>query len=285
MLYVKIISMNKYYTYFKKTLALIMAVVFVLGLSACSVNENSSSESSESKTSHVVRVTIPEGSPITLIASLLEENGVCSAVDFIVEANNPANLEGFSFEIPNPEDRAFLLEGYLFPDTYEFYRNEKAPSVVKRLLKNTEKKLDEEIRIRCRELGFTVDEMLTLASIIQEEAGYPDEMLKVSSVLHNRLNSRSYPKLQCDVTAFYLRESVNLYFAGARYSEFVELYNTYNCEGLPAGPITNSGIDAVKAALYPAETDYYFFVTDDNGVYYYAETWSEHVENCDIAGI
>ena len=205
--------------------------------------------------------------------------------DFMAEADNPLNLEGFAFSIPNPQERAFLLEGYLFPDTYEFYRNESASSAIRRFLKNTQSKLTDEVARRCEELGYTVDEILTLASIVQEEAGDPAEMGKVSSVIHNRLSSKSYPKLQCDVATFYLRDYVKPHKTEQEYEALTELYNTYNCKGLPAGPITNSGMDAVNAALYPDDTDYYFFVTDSGGAYYYAETWAEHLENCDTAGI
>lgn len=262
-----------------------LAAVMLSAVTGCSVGETKIPETTVSTTSNVVRVTFPEGSTVSQIALLLEENGVCAASEFMAEANNPLNLEGFGFEIPNPEERAFLLEGYLFPDTYDFYRNESASSAIKRFLKNSQAKLDEEIIAGCNELGFTLDEVLTLASIIQEEAGDPAEMGKVSSVLHNRLDSSSFPKLQCDVATFYLRDYVKPYVDETSYEELVELYNTYNCEGLPAGPITNSGIDAVRAALYPDETDYYFFVTDSEGAYLYAETWAEHVENCDIAGL
>lgn len=281
----KIMVMNINFKHMKRTAALIVSALMLLGISACSAVSNSPPPTTVSTTSNVVRVTFPEGTSVSQIALLLEENGVCAASDFMAEANNPLNLEGFDFEIPDPENRAFLLEGYLFPDTYEFYRNESAASAIKRFLKNSAEKLDGEILLRCNELGYTLDEILTLASIIQEEAGDPAEMGKVSSVLHNRLGSPSFPKLQCDVATFYLRDYVKPYVDEARYSVLVELYNTYNCEGLPAGPITNSGIEAVRAALYPDDTDYYFFVTDSEGAYHYAETWAEHVENCDAAGL
>ncbi len=269
---------------FKRTAAVLLCVLSVLAFSACS-SGGRGSEKPVQTTSNVVRVTFPEGSTISQIALLLEENGVCSAADFMAEADNPLNLEGFAFSIPNPQERAFLLEGYLFPDTYEFYRNESAASAIKRFLKNTQSKLTDEVEWRCEELGYTVDEILTLASIVQEEAGDPAEMGKVASVIHNRLSSRSYPKLQCDVATFYLRDYVKPHKTEQEYQTLTELYNTYNCYGLPAGPITNSGMDAVNAALYPENTDYYFFVTDSGGAYYYAETWAEHLENCDIAGI
>lgn len=262
---------------------MLLCALFALFLSGC---EPKPSKAPEAATvSNTVTVMFPEGTSVSQMALLLEQNGVCSASDFMAEANNPLNLEGFSFSISNPDERSFLLEGYLFPDTYEFYKNENASSAIKRFLKNTESKLTAEIRAECDKLGFTLDEIMTLASIIQEEAGNPSEMGKVSSVLHNRLQSKKYPRLQCDVATFYLRDYVKPYVDEVRYEELVELYNTYNCDGLPAGPITNSGIDAVTAALFPEITDFYYFVTDSDGVYYYAETWSEHLENCEIAGL
>ncbi len=267
----------------KKAVAVLICFAVAASTSACSVSKPA--KKPPETTSNVVRVTFPEGSTVSEIALLLEKNGVCSAADFMLEANNAQNLEGFSFSIPNAHERAFLLEGYVFPDTYEFYRNESAASAIKRFLKNTQIKLNDEVAARSEELGFTVDEILTIASIIQEEAGNPAEMGKVSSVIHNRLASSKYPRLQCDVSTFYLRNYVKPYVDETKYEELTALYSTYECYGLPAGPITNCGTDAINAALYPEETDYYFFVTDSESNYYYAETWAEHLENCDIAGL
>lgn len=267
----------------KRIVAILVSASLLLAFSACKAKQPDATEK-EPTTSNVVRLTFPEGSTVAQIAQILGDSGVCSAEEFMAAANNPASLEGFSFAIPNPEERAFLLEGYVFPDTYEFYRNESAQSALKRFLKNTENKIAR-ITERCDELGYTVDEILTLASIIQEEAGDPNEMDKVSSVIHNRLDSRSFPKLQCDVATFYLRDYVKPYTEAERYNELVELYNTYQCEGLPAGPITNVGMDAINAALYPADTDYYYFITDSDGEYIYAETFREHQKNCEKAGI
>ncbi len=260
---------------------------FLLMLCGCSVEspEPPTTTDPPETTSNVVRVTFPEGTAVSQAAQLLEENGVCSAAEFMAAADDPTVLEGFGFEISDGENRPFLFEGYVFPDTYEFYRGESARSALKRFLKNSEIKLDESVRARCDELGYTVDEILTLASIIQEEAGNPAEMGKVSSVIHNRLESASFPRLQCDVATFYLKDYVKPYFEEAEYEGFIDLYNTYNCEGLPEGPITNPGMDAINAALYPEDTDYYYFVTDSDANYYYASTWSEHLENCDKAGL
>lgn len=269
----------------KAAAAILFSVMLVSLFCSCSLGEGKEPKTSVQTTSNVVTVTFPEGSTVSQIAQKLEENGVCGAQDFMVAANDPLSLEGFSFEIPNPEERAFLLEGYIFPDTYEFYKSEGAASAIKRFLKNTQSKLDDDVRARCDELGYTVDEILTIASVTQEEAGYPNEMYKVSSVIHNRLNSSAFPKLQCDAATFYLRDYVKPYVDEQRYDELTELYNTYKCRGLPAGPITNSGMEAITAALYPAQTEYYFFISDNDGVYHYAETWEEHLENCDKAGL
>ena len=232
-----------------------------------------------------VRLTFPEGSTVAEIAKILESGNVCTADEFLATARNTALLNEYGFSIPNPENRSFSLEGYLFPDTYDFYVGEGSEAAAKRFLKNSQKKLGDDIRARCAEIGFTLDEILALASIIQEEAGNPADMGMVSSVLHNRLASEAFPKLQCDAVTFYLRDSVEPYVTSERYEALSELYGTYIREGLPEGPITNSGIDAVNAALNPEESDYYYFITDSDNVYHYAETYKEHLENCENAGL
>ncbi len=232
-----------------------------------------------------VRLTFPEGSTVAEIAKILESGNVCTADEFLTTAQNAALLGEYGFEIPNPENRSFVLEGYLFPDTYDFYVGEGSEAAAKRFLKNSQKKLGTEIREKCAETGFTLDEILALASIIQEEAGNPADMGMVSSVLHNRLASDAFPKLQCDAVTFYLRDSVEPYVTPERYEYLSGLYGTYLREGLPEGPITNSGIDAVNAALNPEESDYYYFITDSENVYHYAETYKEHLRNCENAGL
>ncbi len=232
-----------------------------------------------------VRIMFREGSTVADIAALLESKGVCTAADFMAQANNPQNLENFGFSVDNAADRAFVLEGYLFPDTYDFYLGESAETAILRFLKNTASKLDGEIKARCAELGYSLDEILTVASVIQGEASDTVNMKKVASVVHNRLASEHLPKLECDCATFYLRRSVKPYVDEARYAQLIDLYNTYNFEGLPAGAINNPGIEAINAALYPDETEYYFFASDDNGAYYYGETYEEHLAYCKEAGI
>lgn len=237
-----------------------------------------------------VTVTFPEGFTLVQIAERLEESKVCNSAQFIELANNIVYIQslGYSFTdlIENPEERAFYLEGYIFPDTYEFYKNESPERALRRFLDNTERKLTAEYRTRAEELGYTLDEIITLASIVQEESHTSSSMKNVASVLHNRLASPSFQRLQCDVTIHY----INDYVTSSKYlsddtSIYAELYNTYKCDGLPAGPITNPGITAIEAALYPAETNYYYFVTDSQWNYYFNTTWEAHKAKCRELGL
>ena len=235
--------------------------------------------------SRTVRVTFPEGYSLVQIAERLEENGVCDAKAFIEAANDPGLYETYSFlkDVEDTEHRAFVAEGYIFPNTHDFYRNEAPKKALNRFLQNTEKQITDDMKKRAEELGYTVDEILTIASIIQKEAGILSEMGKVSSVIYNRLGG-SYNRLGCDVTIHYLNKYVIPYIDGDtdRYNEY---YNTYKCYGLPKGPICNPGLDAINAALYPEDTPYKFFVTDKELNFYYAETYEEHLDNCKKAGL
>ena len=237
-----------------------------------------------------VTVTLPEGFTVVQIAEKLEENKVCSASEFIALTNNYEYIQtlGYSFTdlITEPENRAFYLEGYIFPDTYEFYKGESPERALRRFLDNTDRKLTAEYKQRAKALGYTLDEIITLASIVQEESFTNASVKNVASVLHNRLASPSFRRLQCDVTIHYINDYVtNSKHLSGDTSVYAELYNTYKCDGLPAGPITNPGLAAIEAALYPAETDYYYFVTDGNWNYYYSSTYAQHQAKCRELGL
>ena len=237
-----------------------------------------------------VTVTFPEGLAVVQIAEKLEENKVCSASEFIALTNNYEYIQtlGYSFTdlITEPENRAFYLEGYIFPDTYEFYKGESPERALRRFLDNTDRKLTAEYKQRAKALGYTLDEIITLASIVQEESFTNASVKNVASVLHNRLASPSFRRLQCDVTIHYINDYVtNSKHLSGDTSVYAELYNTYKCDGLPAGPITNPGLAAIEAALYPAETDYYYFVTDGNWNYYYSSTYAQHQAKCRELGL
>ena len=234
----------------------------------------------------VARITFPEGLSLREIADLLEEKGVCPA-DAFLDYLDTADLSRYDFvaELPD-DDRYHKLEGYIFPDTYDFYIGEAPASVAGRFLDRVEPIVDQEIRDRAQEMGMTIDEVVTLASVIQAECSYPSEMANVSGVFHNRLDDpANYPKLQSDVTIFYIRDEI-LPYAGSDTEDFYDqLYNTYIHSGLPVGPICSPGEDALKAALYPTDHDYYYFITDKESNFLYAETLAEHNANIRKAGI
>lgn len=232
---------------------------------------------------NVATVTFPEGLTVTEIAEKLEESKVCDKDEFLNSVNNPSAELLSELGISNRYERVFTLEGYVFPDTYEFYKGESPASVLQRFIDNYRSKITENDKLRASELGYTMDEILTIASIIQEEAGRPDQDYKVSSVLHNRLNSGT--KIECDVTITYLEDHCAPYLPFGLTEANKENYNTYKCPALPKGPICNPGYAAIQAALYPEQTSYLFFVTDKDMNYYYAATWDEHVANCRTAEI
>lgn len=247
-----------------------------LCLSACASQQPG--DDSSTKPSNTVRITIPEGASAADIGGLMEQNGLFTRLEFLAEVNRGTAGSPLVQEIGDWENRAFLLEGYLFPDTYEFYRDDPPERVIQKLLDNLETKITDTHKARAKELGMSMDEVLTLASVIQAEAGNPAQMKTVSSVLHNRLNSKSHPKLECDVTIFYLEQDVQPYLTEDK-DRFNSYYNTYKCTGLPEGPICNPGRDAIEAALYPEQTEYFYFATDKAGKYYYAKTLAEHNQN------
>lgn len=229
-----------------------------------------------------VSVTVPEGYSLTQIFTLLEEKGVC-AFDDLMEAAQTGDFSDYPLiaALEADDSRCFLLEGYLFPDTYEFYLNQKPKSVIATFLRNTERRFDEDLRAEAAQSGFTPDQILTLASVIQKEAGSEKEMKNISAVLHNRL--RIDMKLQCDPTINYVERYLKPYLDGDvnRYNAY---YNTYKCRGLPAGPICNPGLAAIRAAMRPSDIDAIYFITDDAGIYHYASDYEEHLANCRAAG-
>lgn len=222
--------------------------------------------------SSTIRVTIPEGYSIPQIFELLVKKGVCAKKDFLYDALDAEYNNEIIKEIPVDNNRCFTLEGYLFPDTYEFYRLSKGTDVISRILKVTENKITEDEVEKAESLGFTMDQILIMASLIEKEASAPEDMAKVSSVIHNRLASGM--KLQLDATDYYLERYIwpNITDNKQRYNLY---YDTYQCSALPAGPICNPGKAAIQAALNPADTNYLFFYSDKEGRYYYTETLEE----------
>ena len=230
-----------------------------------------------------VRVVIPEGWSIYQISEKLEKFGVCSTSK-IVSSLKGTNFEyGFAKSIPNNNNRTFKLEGYLYPNTYEFYVDSDANSVLRKFLDEFELRWTEEYQAQADKMGYTVDQIITIASIIQREAANTEQMADISSVIHNRLrHSASWPTLGCDSTDTYIEKYIKPNVSSTEALIFAQKYSTYNNQGLPPGPICNPGDDAIKAALYPNETNYYFFRHDKYGKIYLATNQAEHDANANL---
>ena len=249
----------------------------------------------------IVTVQITEGMNIIEIANTLHEQGVVSDIqEFLDLCNSEYFDEDFTFlqSISNPSDRYYKLEGYLFPDTYDFYIGEDSKSVITKFLNNYDNKIvlhkekyfgnskKTTLTDEAEDTGYTVDEILTIASIIQAEAASRDDMYVISSILHNRLEfgvDYGVAMLNCDCTVYYpYRDEANV--PDSIKGTFHSTYNTNDFNGLPPGPICNPGVEAIKAAIMPSEEygSYLYFCHDtpENGsTPYYATTIYEHEAN------
>ena len=248
-----------------------------------------------------VRVTIPEGTTAIAIAQKMEAAGLCSAEDFLKEANE-GDFSAYTFwqDVPDDADapdRFMKCEGYLFPETYEFLKDDTVHNYVATFYAQFDAQITDEMYAELKKQDMTLPELITLASFVQEEAGNSQDS-NVAQVFRNRLAEGSpYPRLQSNTSSYiqsdadnnYLWNWVAPYYGGWDNipGNIVAAYDTYSCKGLPAGPISNPGLAAIQAALDPQPDedakDAYFFVTDLKGNYYYARTLSEHNANCQKA--
>ena len=212
-------------------------------------------------------VTIIEGRTSAEIFQILEDAGVCSAEELSEAAANTEFgfdfLDGLEYGSPN------RLEGYLFPDTYEFYLTDDPDNVLGKFLSNFNSRIDDSLRAAADSIGYSLHDILTIASMLQEEAATPEEMPTMSSLLYNRLNSESLRLLQMDSTVFYAADLMGEEFDTALDNP----YNTYAYPGLPPGPIDNPGLDAIEAALRPESTGYYYFATGKDGANHFYSDW------------
>lgn len=227
-----------------------------------------------------VDVTFPEGWTISQIAQRLEEYEVCSA-DLFLQTLEEAQFNYEFLKTPmESTDRYRKFEGYLFPAQYNFYVNEAPSSVVKKFFEAfQENVMTDENVARAKELGLTMDEVLTLASIIQREAADNEQMYQVSAIIHNRLNSNSFPHLGCEAVDIYYQREILPNVGTARANELFNGYSAYGTEGIPNGPICSPGLAAIDAVLNPVKSDYYFFCHDSKGKIYLARNESEHNVN------
>ena len=230
-------------------------------------------------TAETIKLSFPEGWTVQQIFEKLEKNDVCESNKLYSTIRSNYSYDFFA-EIENNNKRYLKLEGYLFPDTYDFFVGADTNYVIKKFLDNFESKWTPEYQARADKLGYTCDEIITIASIIQKEAANAEQMKTISSVIHNRLNNDSrFPTLGCDSTALYVTNYVTPVVGDAAGLSYYSYYDTRSNKGLPPGPICNPGMDAIKAALYPETTKYFFFAHDNSGKIYLAETLDGHNTN------
>ncbi len=230
--------------------------------------------------SDLISVTVPEGYTLVRISWLLEEKGVCSG-DAFLEAAQSYDLSSRPLlsGVRAAENVCFKLEGYLFPATYEFEKNTDPKVVLDAMLDASEARLTDSMQQKAKAMGYTMHEILTVASIIEKEAFTAEQRTLIASVLYNRLKDGD--PLQCDVTVKYCTGVIELQYPD-QIDHYKYYYNTYRCDALPAGPICNPGLSSINAALDPADTDYKFFVIDTEPPYEsrFAATYEEHQKNC-----
>ena len=226
-----------------------------------------------------VTVTIPEGYTVEQIIQLLAENDVSDAAALEESAKNHV-FDKFDFVDNENLGSVSRLEGYLFPDTYEFFHKEDAVSALDRLLSNFQTRVSGDLLTDIENSQYSLREIVTLASIIEKEAiGDDEERANISSVFYNRLsgdNSEIGTALQSDATIYYA-----LHIAGMDDTQFsTDLdspYNTYKYGGLPVGPICNPSLSSIKAAVHPNDTGYYYFAYGKDGVSHFFRTYDEHL--------
>ena len=246
-----------------------------------------------------VRLTFPEGTTAIAIARKMEEAGLCTAEEFLEEANT-GDFSEYTFWQYVPDDapdRFMKCEGYLFPETYEFLKGDTVHNYVATFYAQFDAQFTKEMYAALKKQDMTLPELVTLASFVQEEAGNSQDS-NVAQVFRNRLAEGSpYPRLQSNTSSHIQSDADNNYlwnWVAPYYGGWDDIpenilaaYDTYSCTGLPAGPISNPGLAAIKAALEPQPDeeakDAYFFVTDLKGNYYYAHTLAEHNANCKTA--
>ncbi len=225
-----------------------------------------------------VVVTVPEGYTVDQIIDLLLKHGIGTREGFVAAINefdygDYRFLQGLDDLDP---ERTYRLEGYLFPDTYYFFKDASEVAVIDKFLVNFERKVSEEYYERADVLGMSMDDLIILASMIQAEGMTLTDFENISSVFHNRLaNPRTYPKMQSDATLQYILDKRKTALTASDL-QIDSKYNSYMYNGLPPGSICNPGIDAINCALYPAETGYYYFLADGRGNTYFSETIEQH---------
>jgi UPF0755 protein len=211
-------------------------------------------------------LTVPEGYTMAQIAEEVGRLELTDADVFLALTKNPEVVASFGLE-------GKTLEGYLFPDTYHFPKGVAPQTMIARMVERFREQFPEPWYQRAREMGLSLLQVVTLASIIEKETGAPSERPLISSVFHNRLKKGM--RLESDPTVIYGIEGFDGNITRKHLNTRTP-YNTYVIRGLPPGPIANPGRAAIEAALYPDRSDYFYFVAKKDGTHYFSTTIAEH---------
>ncbi len=229
------------------------------------------------------KFTIPEGYTIKKIADKLAEAKLIDRDRFMELASQPELFTSARYVglIPDDADIAYPLEGYLFPETYEMVEGSTEQEIIARMASELDRKLQQlpdDWQLQLEELGVSFHEMLTVASLIEREAAVAEERPIIASVIYNRLKQGML--LQIDATVQYALDDHKDVLL-IEDTEIDSPYNTYKINGLPPGPIASPGLDSIRAALYPEDTKYLFYVTKKDGTqeHLFAETYEQHLRN------
>ena len=220
----------------------------------------------------VLSVTFPEGLSIAEMAKVFESHGLGAAQTFVAAAADPAPIRDI-------DSAARDLEGYVFPDTYALPRQTTAAQLMRVAVARFEHVFTPELRRDAAARQLTVRQAVTLASIVEKETSRPDERPQVAAVYLNRL--RIGMPLQCDPTVIYALQRAGKYTGNLRRDDlaFDSAYNTYRYPGLPPGPIASPGRGSLEAAVHPADNEYLYFVSRNDGSHVFARTLDEHNRN------
>lgn len=224
-----------------------------------------------------VTVTIKEGKTLDDVATLLEQKKVVSAAAFLGIVRKPGTfISTWSTDLFASKPPSVDLEGYVFPDTYRLFKDSPAESVVTRMVKNMDERLDPAFRNEIAASGHSLHDILTMASILEKEGNNTADWGMIADIFWRRINEGM--PLQSDATVNYATGKSNVATTTINDTKFESPYNTYLNKGLPPGPIDNPGLRTMQAALHPTPNEYVYFLTY-NGKAVFAKTYDEHLAN------
>lgn len=230
----------------------------------------------------MIRFTIPEGYTVKQMAEILSEQGFVNEDTFLKLAKSPTGIDSpLLADIPDRAEMKFRLEGYLFPETYELKKGSSEQEIINRMFTETDQRLHKiaDFEQKLKKSGLSLNEIMTVASLVEREVVVDSERSLVAGVIYNRLAKNM--KLEIDATVQYLLDKPKERLMNSDLRKVDSPYNTYLYEGLPPGPIAAPSLKSIEAALAPEASEYLFYVTkkDGSGEHLFAKTYKEHLNN------